>query len=320
MQDLFIKVYSSIRNKNKILSKLKFYGILRMLVEATANIILPVYFKLYDKRATILSSKGTTNKDPKIIVSLTSFPARIKNVNLVIETILRQTAKPDKIILYLSKNQFDSLDILPEKLLYLQSQGLTIEIVEGDIRSHKKYYYVINEYPEDILITIDDDIFYPTNMIESLLEAHKEFPQDIIARYGRGITYNDKNIINPYNEWTQHYYNNIPDTTAFFGSGGGTLFPPKSLHPIVGDKELFMKICPTADDVWLNIAVRFNNLKIRILEVNKDAFLLSVLNLKNRTLSKQNVGNNLNDKQILNVRNYYLRNYGVDPLERDDNV
>ena len=45
-----------------------------------------------------------TNRKPKIIVSLTSIPSRIHLTHLVIESILRQTVLPDKIVLWLSKS------------------------------------------------------------------------------------------------------------------------------------------------------------------------------------------------------------------------
>ena len=67
---------------------------------------------------------------------------------MVIETILSQSIKPDKVILYLSKVQFPRLeDDLPDSLLHMKASGLDIRFVEGDIRSHKKYYYVMQAYP-----------------------------------------------------------------------------------------------------------------------------------------------------------------------------
>lgn len=57
---------------------------------------------------------------------------------MVIETILSQSIKPDKVILYLSKVQFPRLEEdLPDSLLNMKARGLDIRFVEGDIRSHK---------------------------------------------------------------------------------------------------------------------------------------------------------------------------------------
>ena len=75
--------------------------------------------------------------------------------------MLHQTFLPKKIILWLSKEQFDKKD-LPDSLLSLENEVFEIRMVDGDIRSYKKSYYVLKEYPEDNVLLIDDDLFYPT--------------------------------------------------------------------------------------------------------------------------------------------------------------
>src|ERR1019366_6133497 len=110
------RVYASIINRNKFLEKIRYYAALRFHFRLITNIVIPVYFFLTrdNKRYCLENDSG---KKERIIVSMTSFPTRIDKVWLVIETILRQTIKPDKIILWLSKDQFSSLDSLPQKLL-----------------------------------------------------------------------------------------------------------------------------------------------------------------------------------------------------------
>ena len=46
------------------------------------------------------------NEESKVIISLTSFPKRIDTVYLTIKTLLNQTVKPQKVVLWLAKNQF----------------------------------------------------------------------------------------------------------------------------------------------------------------------------------------------------------------------
>ena len=41
-----------------------------------------------------------------VVVSLTSFPKRIDTVDIVIKSMFKQTVIPDKILLYLSKEEF----------------------------------------------------------------------------------------------------------------------------------------------------------------------------------------------------------------------
>lgn len=70
----------------------------------------------YIKSKSFISESTDTISEKKIVVSLTSFPARIKKVHIVIESLLNQTIKPDKIILWLSKEQFEHYYVLPSKL------------------------------------------------------------------------------------------------------------------------------------------------------------------------------------------------------------
>lgn len=88
--------------------------------------------------------KGKIQKN--LIVSLTSFPARIEYVWMVVETIKRQTVLPEKIILWLSVDQFPSMESVPKTLLNEQNEMFEIRMVNDDIRSYKKYYYAMKYF------------------------------------------------------------------------------------------------------------------------------------------------------------------------------
>ena len=98
MIQFFNRIYTSIENRNKILEYFKFYSGLRFTTRLLVNIIVPIYF-LATKGSKKYSINTSHKNKGKIIVSLTSFPARINRVWIVIETILRQTQKPDMIVL-----------------------------------------------------------------------------------------------------------------------------------------------------------------------------------------------------------------------------
>ncbi|MEO6851924.1 MAG: hypothetical protein ABI166_14880, partial [Mucilaginibacter sp.] len=92
---------------------------------------------------------------------------------------MHQTVLPDKIILWLSSDQFSGVLSLPKKLLKLQKRGLEVRFCQGDLRSHKKYFYALQEFPEDFIVTIDDDIIYPTDMLEQLINLSNIYPSCI---------------------------------------------------------------------------------------------------------------------------------------------
>lgn len=72
-------------------------------------------------------------------MSLTSYPARISKLWMVIKTLLNQKLVDNyKVILWLSENQFPKgLDSLPKSLTNLIEKGLNIRFVSDDLKSHK---------------------------------------------------------------------------------------------------------------------------------------------------------------------------------------
>ena len=107
---------------------------------------------------------------PRLIVSLTSWPGRITSVADVIENLLLQTRLPNAIVLYLAEEQFPKREAaLPEALLALLHEGKAeLRWCAEDLKPHKKYFYAMQEFPEDLVVTVDDDLRYPPEMLEQL--------------------------------------------------------------------------------------------------------------------------------------------------------
>ena len=297
MTDLFDYLYSSIQDRNAFLTKIRWYSVLRGAVRLAANTVLPVEYLLTQSNRKYRLGESDKTKD-RIIVSLTTFPARIGKVWLVIETLLRQTKKPDRIVLWLSKEQFASLDRLPKRLLRMQQRGLCIELREGDIRSHKKYYYALKEYPEDCLVTVDDDILYNSRILDITWRRHMQYPQAVIANYTHNMLFEGGEAL-PYSQWER----NVKEgQNLFFGSGGCTLFPPHCMSPEVTDADVALRLCPTADDVWLNAMTRKQ--KTAIVSTDYHTEYLPIMNGKTPHLADENLPCQ-NDIQLHNVRTYF---------------
>jgi len=310
MIDFFTRTYTSIQSRNRFLNKIRFYSLLRVSVRILSNTLVPIFLRLSNLfHVYKLISKAQDS--PEIIVSLTTFPARINRIWIVIECILRQTHLPDKIILWLSKEQFPEPAILPQNLLKLQKRGLEIVFCEGDLRSHKKYYYALSNYPNDILITIDDDIIYRSTLINDLVTLHRKYPKAICCDRALKIKTMNRDIL-PYNRWEAAKKGEGPSFNIFQTGAGGTLYPPKCLSDEVLDQDIFMKYCQYADDVWLNIMAHIN--KTQTVRTDFDIIWLPILNTGDTTLTSINVYDGQNDKQLEAVRSYYKSKLGVDPL------
>lgn len=120
----------------------------------------------------------------KIIVSFTSWEKRIGNVKHVVEQMLGQTRKPDKIILNLSEEEFNGKENL---LNYVKEMEDRIDIFEINMVSGpntkvwKKWIPIIDKYKNDLIYTIDDDMEYPKDFIERLYNKWLKNPYNPIS-------------------------------------------------------------------------------------------------------------------------------------------
>ncbi|MFR9650252.1 MAG: hypothetical protein SNJ33_00570 [Rikenellaceae bacterium] len=282
----------------------------RRVVEKLANFTLPIYYRVTKNRYKLTPTEG---KSPRIILSLTSFPPRIKRLWLVVESLLRQSYRPDVVVLWLSKEQFPDISALPKELLAQQSRGLRIEFKEGDLKPHKKYHYALAEYAEDIVITVDDDIFYKRDIISMLVERHRSTPDSIIANRARSLSFTDTGELAPYNSWSTS--SSCSDDSINMQTGiGGVLYPPHSLYGDVLDIDLALKLAPKADDLWLFTMVRLNSRRVCVTDCS--THLLPVLNRGDKSLNSYNITESGNDIQIRALREYYMAELGIDPFAR----
>lgn len=215
------------------------------------NILYPIY--------AMNQKQHGLDENSNIIVSLTSYPARINTVWLTVATLLNQTKKPYKVILWLAEEQFPSKE-LPSKLLNLQKRGLEIAYCE-DLMPHKKYYYTMQKYPNYFVVTADDDIYYPENHLEKLWEGYKKYPDNIICQWSHKIGFDEKGNFLPYNAWE----NNGEDTPSLLNLAvgcNGVLYPPKALANEAFDIEKIKKYALHTDDLWLKCMSILNGVKV----------------------------------------------------------
>ncbi len=290
--------------RNKFLSKIYLYPICNRITDILANVILPIYFNCTKKNPRY-SLKANNGRKDKIIVSLTSFPPRLPKLHLVIECILRQSIKPDEIILYLTEEQVGSIDNLPRKLLDLRERGLQIKLCPDKIRSHTKYFYAIKENPNDIVITVDDDLFYRTDLIESHLAAHKKHPNAIIANWVKEIL----PTTDKYNEWPDGTEPKLSNRFLLLGVSS-VLYPPKSLHEEVFNKNAIIEQCLTADDVWLSCMALLKETPIYFTKYKYNHLPIRIKN--NETLLS--INRERNQVCVDNLNKYYDKKLGVRPF------
>ncbi len=245
------------------------------------------------------------NNDPLIIVSLTSFGRRVKNVvPYTLISLLNQSKLPNKIILWLDKEHWNSSNI-PFKLAKLEKFGIEIKFCE-DLRSYKKLIPTLSIYHNDIIITVDDDIIYHKDFVLEMYKNHCEFPNSVICRVARFPQIDNYGNIEAYEKWIKY----VSGLSFVMPVGaGGVLYPPNCLHKDVFRKDLFQKLSPIADDLWFWVMGLRNNTGYVLLEYdNKGGSnfddLYQFLH-KNTALTHQNRKCGKNDDQLKMILDYF---------------
>ncbi len=271
--------------------------------------IASLHFKLNKGIANIfypLVGKCKTGVDDKsnIIISLASYPDRIDSVNLTIMTLLSQSVRPRAVMLCLAKEQFPGGEKdLPEKLTSLKANGLVIRFSE-DLRPHKKYYYPMMENPDCYILTVDDDVLYPENLVELLMDTAKEYPDTVVCTWGHRITLDENGDISRAGEWQYLTDGTTPAFSVIPTGVGGVLYPPGILDIEVFNQTAIKELCLNADDLWLK-AMAIKNHK-KAVRVNRPAKLyFSILKTQKSGLFYDNALKNKNDVAWDNIMRAY---------------
>lgn len=259
------------------------------------------------EKMVLMQKRGLNQekRNSKIIVSMTSFPARIETTGAVIEQMLYQTVKPDEVILWLSKEQFPERENqLPKRLLELRDKfGVKIGWCDGDLKAYKKFLPALKEYPEDLLIIIDDDLLYPIDLVEKLVDAHEKFPNAIIASRVHKISTDENGKVLSYKEWKKQIGDHTLEIKEdwFFTGGAGTLLPPHIFGEEIFNKKIIQELCSFADDIWLNIHAAIN--KVSIVNIAANNKLARIASTQDVCLQAVNLEQN--DVQLKNLTSYY---------------
>lgn len=232
-----------------------------------------------------------TKRNPQVIVSLTSFPARISTVHIAVNTILQQNFKPDRVILWLTDSQFHNKENnLPSELLKLKDYGLEIKWCE-DLKSYKKLIPALKEFPNDIIVTADDDICYEKNWLKSLYDSYLSGKSLIHVQRSMKLTFEGEKLI---------YTKKSSGNPSYFNQqlgGTGCLYPPNSLHKDVLDGQKWLNLLPTSDDVAFWAMAVLNKTKIKV--VNENWSIQTIDFTRESSLSNINMTQNIDKKALL---------------------
>ncbi len=246
---------------------------------------------------------NSNKRKNKITISLTSYGERVKNLHFVIKNLAHQSMKADRIVLWLDEAEFSDKTISKE-LKNLEKLGLEIGYCEN-IKAYKKLIPTLQKYPQDLIITVDDDMIYPNYLVEDLYKAWNKNKKIVFCFRGNYMLYKNKELIS-YLDWKAGS-SNIGISKDIFPTGmGGVLYFPGCFYDLILEKKVFMSLAPFGDDIWFKAMTLKNNVKCCVLPTrNKfEEDFFEIPGSQNIALWHVNIVENKNDSQIKDTFEY----------------
>ena len=246
----------------------------------------------------------TSSDGEQYVISLTTHGYRLERVYQTIESLLRQMRKANKIVLYLSEEEFSGKE-LPITLHPQMERGLDIRYVK-DIRAYTKLIPALRDFPDANIITVDDDIIYPIDLTDRLIRAHHEHPRAVCCQVAREIQMKGPETFATYTDFNHVFADTCITSPAYMALGhAGVLYPPHALHPEAFNEDVFMKICPYADDIWYKAMELMQGTAVIQLPRNPTHFMYGDPTVQTTSLMSVNIGHLKNDEQIKAVFDHY---------------
>lgn len=235
----------------------------------------------------------------KCIIALTSFTkSRMKLLpKYLYESLFKYGKTEYKVVLTLYKD--DIKDISEELQLMIDNGMIELIIANENLKSHLKYFYVMQKYRDLPIITIDDDSIYPITAFDYMLEEHYKNPNLILCRSCQQFTYTNHKI-NETEKWLHCPQNNIAQINHAEGYAG-ILYPSNCLN-ITDDLIPEIKACIKSDDIYLSVLEIRNRVKIYYLPKMRHEFILSTKGENSISLSKD----------IVKINNGYVKLFEED--------
>lgn len=236
-----------------------------------------------------IKKQWKNDSDVKCVITMTSYPKRIGFLNEQIEYFFTtQTIKPDLFYLWLSIEEFPQKEnnLQAELLNTIRKYNIILSWCEKNEYCHKRWYVYPKHY-NDIVISIDDDHYYPNTLIESAIALLEESRDNTIYNIFSNYTYPAI-----YENIKFYCHINAFDTTPskYKTFNGQCIFMPKTF-PLESISEENIKIrqkyCMLCDESWLMPFIKYNDTEIGSLPYkSNEIYEISKVNKSYDKLSK----------------------------------
>lgn len=237
-----------------------------------------------------------------LMVSLTTIPSRLHNVDLVIRSLLLQSQPPELIVLWLHDAL---LAAVPNSLRALESERFQI-LGSPFTCSHRKLIHAIEYFPERTVVTCDDDLMYPRDWLARLYSAHCAHPKSVVAHECRQITEDPSGQLLPYQQWPARRGLDATHADWLAIGYGGVLYPPKVLDSRVTQSNLFLSLAPKADDLWFKMMLMLRGTPV-FCSAQPNPRPMPIIGMQKESLLKTNLRQDGNREQWQALLDYFAK-------------
>lgn len=231
--------------------------------------VAPTPVMIHKKNPSTYMTDIAGKTSPEPIVSFTSISGRLPRVKRMIESLKVQTIPIHSINLYISSEPYlidAGIDINSPDVKDLYAAGVNIFNVPN-VGPYRKQYYILKQLQEalaprdTVIITIDDDVEYPPDILLDLVSACQTY-RCVAAHRGREILTDGKKVA-PYSKFRPPQ-----SRQSFFNLATGRNGVAYQLGFFPNDPTFFVGpfLAPTADDLWCKWVTAFYCISTRILE------------------------------------------------------
>jgi len=235
------------------------------------------------------------DRQPELIISLTTTRHRLPKVHLAVESLLRQQLKPHRVILWLAEDLRG--EPLPSPLRRQQQRGLEVRF-RRDVGPATKLFHALREHPEAMIATADDDTLYFNSWLRQLTESSRKNPEYIHCYRAHWMLSAADGSLKPYRDWN-HLAPGVtgPNHRLFPTGVGGVVYPPHSLAAEALNEQAMLELSPTNDDIWFKAMALLNAVRAMKIHPVFDAFP-TVRSAKHTGLTFVNTTGDVNDRQL----------------------
>lgn len=263
------------------------------------GILTPFYKLQINSMKNYIGINENTKRTPSIIISLFAERENFEELSITIFSLLNQSLKPDKIILWLDE-EYEDLTTIPYDISQYIKNGLEIRFTKN-YGTFTKTISAFRDYSNSIIVTTENNVYYPYNWLKLLYLSYISHQEDI-------------HVHTAYKFDTEYNYNknkkNNLETAEFdnyFSNKGGVLFPPNCYTNEALRSDIFNKISQNNSELWFWIMALVHNRKIRIVNNHIKNFI-SLSSVKLISFMPNNKSTEEFNKDFATLMTYYKQN------------